>query len=151
MTRDIWYMTRDTWHATCDMWNVVGGEHSLKISAPKLFWFVIYDILQIRRERLTHWLNQWMNHEADCRTAPATQGLLNISLKNFWKRISDFLSVIPSCQIYYKYSVPLWHNKRLWPVKAAVIQQNIHSLKHNFRWKRKITLFENVKLSIQRF
>ena len=24
----------DTWHATYDMWHVVGGEHSLKTSAP---------------------------------------------------------------------------------------------------------------------
>ena len=41
MTCDTWHMTYDTWHVTCDMWNVtcdmwhvVGGEHSLKISAP---------------------------------------------------------------------------------------------------------------------
>ena len=34
-TPDIWHMTPDidTWHMTPDMWHVVGGEHSLRISA----------------------------------------------------------------------------------------------------------------------
>ena len=27
-------MTCDTWHMTRDTWHVLGGEHSLKISAP---------------------------------------------------------------------------------------------------------------------
>ena len=78
VTCDTWHMTSDTWHMTCDMWHVVGGEHSLKISAPSLIWFVIYDILKIRRKRLTEWLSD----EADCRTAPATPGLLIIHKKD---------------------------------------------------------------------
>ena len=53
-------MTPDTWHVTHDMWHVVGGEHSLKISAPKLLLFVIYDIMKIWRKRLTHLINQLM-------------------------------------------------------------------------------------------
>ena len=44
------------WHVTRDMLHAVGGGHSLKISAPYLFWFVIYDILKIRRKKLTEWL-----------------------------------------------------------------------------------------------
>ena len=46
-TIDTWYVTRDTQQVTCDMFYVVGGEHSLKMSAPYLLWFVIYDISQI--------------------------------------------------------------------------------------------------------
>ena len=39
---------------------------------------MIYDILKIRRKRLMELPNQWMNDKADCRTAPATPGLLII-------------------------------------------------------------------------
>ena len=53
-----------------------GGEHSLKISAPQLLQFVIYDILKIWRKRLTHQLTQLINYEGVCKTAPATPGLL---------------------------------------------------------------------------
>ena len=48
------HITHDMWHVTCDMWHVVGGERSLKILAPKLLWFVIYDILKIWRKTLTN-------------------------------------------------------------------------------------------------
>ena len=47
VTCDTWHVTSDTWHVTCDTWHVtrnvtrdtwhvtcLGGEHSLKISAP---------------------------------------------------------------------------------------------------------------------
>ena len=36
MTFDMWHVTCDMWHVTltCDMLHVLGGEHSLKISAP---------------------------------------------------------------------------------------------------------------------
>ena len=84
VTRDMWPVRRDTWHVTCNMWHVVGGEHSLKISAPQLFWFVIYDILKIRRKRLTELINYLMSNKVDCRTAPATPCLLNI--KHFVER-----------------------------------------------------------------
>ena len=60
------------------MWHVVGCEHSLKISAPKLLLFQIYDILMIWRKRLTDSLTDLMNDEAVSRTALATPGLLNI-------------------------------------------------------------------------
>ena len=33
--------------------------------------------MKIWRKRLTYWLNEWINHEAVYRTAPATPGLLN--------------------------------------------------------------------------
>ena len=50
------------WHVTCDTWTVWGGERSLKISAPWLLLFVIYD-------------TELINDEAVYRTAPATLGL----------------------------------------------------------------------------
>ena len=42
-------MTRDMWHVTCDTW--WAGEHSLKISAPKLFRFGIESSLKIFWEK----------------------------------------------------------------------------------------------------
>ena len=60
MTRDMWHMTRDTWHVTHDTWLVWGGEHSLKISAPLLLPFVIYDIMKIWRKRMNEWMNELM-------------------------------------------------------------------------------------------
>ena len=66
------------WHVTRDTWHVWGGEHSLKISAPYLLLFVIYDIMKIWRKRLTELTNESINDKAVYRTAPATPGLLKI-------------------------------------------------------------------------
>ena len=55
------------------MRHMVGGEHSLKISAPQLLWFGIDSVLKIMNERIT----QSVNDEGVYRTAPATPGLLN--------------------------------------------------------------------------
>ena len=57
---------------------MVGGEHSLKISAPQLLKFGIDSVLKILNERITHSMNQLIRNGGDCRTAPATPGLLNI-------------------------------------------------------------------------
>ena len=43
---------------TCDMWHMVGGEHSLKISAPQLLWFGIDSVLKIFPETMTELINQ---------------------------------------------------------------------------------------------
>ena len=40
------------------MWHMVGGEHSLKIPAPQLFWFGIYSVLKILNKRMTEWINE---------------------------------------------------------------------------------------------
>ena len=56
----------------------VGGEHFLKIIAPKLFRFEIDSILKIFSQRVSQLINQSMNYKGVCGTAPATPGLLNI-------------------------------------------------------------------------
>ena len=53
MTPDTWHLTRDKWHMTCDMWHIVGGEHSLQMSAPQLLRFGIDSVLKILNERIT--------------------------------------------------------------------------------------------------
>ena len=52
---------------------MVGGEHSLKMSASQLLPFGIYDVLKIWRKST---LNELINDEAVYRTAPATPCLL---------------------------------------------------------------------------
>ena len=57
---------------------MVGGEHSLKMSAPQLLWFGIDSTLNIFPQTMSELINQLINYGGDCRTAPATPGLLNI-------------------------------------------------------------------------
>ena len=57
---------------------MVGGEHSLKISAPQLLWFGIDSTLNIFPQTISESVNELINHGGDCRTAPATPGLLTI-------------------------------------------------------------------------
>ena len=58
------------------MCHMVGGEHSLKISAPHLLRFGIDSVLKILSKRITYQINELMNDEGVYRTAPATPGLL---------------------------------------------------------------------------
>ena len=55
---------------------MVGGEHSLKISAPQLLWFGIDSTLNIFPQTMTQLMNQSVNYGGHYRTAPATPGLL---------------------------------------------------------------------------
>ena len=68
------HLTPHTWHVTHDMWHMVGGEHSLKISAPQLLRFGKDSVLKILSERITH----LMNYKSVYKTALATPGLLMI-------------------------------------------------------------------------
>ena len=73
----MWHVTHDMWQVTSDMGHFAGGEHSLKISAPLLLRFVIFDILKIWRKRLTDWLTELIDYKGVCKTALPTLGLLN--------------------------------------------------------------------------
>ena len=53
---------------------MVGGEHSLQISAPQLLRFGIDSVLKILNK--DHSIIQSMNHKGFYRTAPAKPGLL---------------------------------------------------------------------------
>ena len=82
VTCDIWHVTRDMWHVTCDMWHVtcLGGLtfsqnfSSLALTVCDLWYYK--DILG--KGWLNESMNEWMNDEAVCRTAPATPGLSTI-------------------------------------------------------------------------
>ena len=60
---------------------MVGGEHSLKMSAPQLLRFAIGSFMKIMNERMTESINQLMVFGV-CRTAAATPGLLIIWINN---------------------------------------------------------------------
>ena len=57
---------------------MVGGEHSLKMSAPQLLWFGIDSTLNIFPQTIAELMNESVNYGGDCRTAPAKPGLLII-------------------------------------------------------------------------
>ena len=58
---------------------MVGGEHSLQISAPQLLWFGIDSALKIFPQTMSQSVNESINDGGDCKTAPTTLGLLMIS------------------------------------------------------------------------
>ena len=50
---------------------MVGGEHSLKMSAVYLLRFGCKDVLKVWRKRVTQVINQLISNIDACRTAPA--------------------------------------------------------------------------------
>ena len=54
---------------------MVGGEHSLKISAFKLLLFGIESVWKILNKRITNSVNELINYEIVYRTALATPGV----------------------------------------------------------------------------
>ena len=57
---------------------MVGGEHFLQISAPRILRFGIDSVLKILNERISYSMNEYMNPKGVHGTSPATQGLLNM-------------------------------------------------------------------------
>ena len=57
---------------------MLGGELSLKVSAPQLLWIRIDNVLKIQNKRITESMNEFINYKGVYRTAPATQGLLKM-------------------------------------------------------------------------
>ena len=91
VTRDIWHVAYDIWqcdmrHMTCDMlWGVNILSKFLLPSFSGL-WFMIFWRFGGKGWR-SDWRfggkgsrSDWMSNKADCRTAPATPGLLTTSL-----------------------------------------------------------------------
>ena len=60
MTRDTGHVTHDMWHKTHDTWHIVWELHSLKISAPYLFWFGIDSVLNIFHQTISlpYWVTK---------------------------------------------------------------------------------------------
>ena len=73
VTCDMWHITCDMWHVTHDMWHVEGVNILSKFQLPSSYglWF-----MTSWRSRGKGWPTEWINDGGDCRTAPATPGLL---------------------------------------------------------------------------
>ena len=69
------HITPDMLHVTRGMRHMVGGEHSLKISAPNLLRFGMDSVLEILNKRITYQMNELIINEGVYRTALATRGL----------------------------------------------------------------------------
>ena len=84
---DLWLVTRDTWHVTFDTWQVWAGEPSVKMSAPQLLWLGNEGLLKIYRvmKIFSQTITQLISDRGDCRTTPATQGLVNKMLTQWTK------------------------------------------------------------------
>ena len=84
VTGDTWQVTRDTWHVTSDTWHVthsVGWTFSQNFSSlaiPVWDWQCLEDIST--NHQSLNYLITFINYGGDCRTAPATPGLLNIMI-----------------------------------------------------------------------
>ena len=63
------------------MWHLLGGEHSVKISASLLFRFARESGLKIWSKRIAQLINQLIKYKGDFSTAPATPGLLTCFLE----------------------------------------------------------------------
>ena len=71
VTCDTWQVTHDMRHVTCDMlWGVTILS---KFQLPNSFGLLFMIFWRLGGKGS---LNEWIKHEADCRTAPATLGLL---------------------------------------------------------------------------
>ena len=81
MTGDRWQVTRDTWYMTRDMTHdtlhIVWDEHSLKILLPSSSGLELEVLWRYLNWRMNESMNELIKDGGDCRTAPATQGLLN--------------------------------------------------------------------------
>ena len=77
----MWHMIGDTWHITGDTWHMthsVGWTFYQNFSSlPVWDWQCLEDIWT--KGSVTELFNELMNDQGDCRTAPATPGLLNIT------------------------------------------------------------------------
>ena len=70
-----WHVTRDTWNITHDTWCGVNILSKFQLSSSNGLGFMMLWISGGKGS-----LTQWINHEAVCRTAPATPGRLIIHI-----------------------------------------------------------------------
>ena len=96
----MWHVTADTWHITC-----VGGwaffQNCMSLALMAWVWRCFEDFEE------KGWLTELMNHEAVCRTAPATPGLSNTAcvLVYEWRLCCDVIDTVVYCG---GFSIVVW-------------------------------------------
>ena len=86
MTRDTWHLTPETLHVTPDLWHLVGVNILSKFQLPSSFGSCVMIFWMFDEKG---WLTDWIS---DCRTAPATPGLL--IMKESLKRAKYYLHLM---------------------------------------------------------
>ena len=105
LTRDTWHMKYAfyTWHVT----HGVGWTFSQNL-APQVWRFGMDSVLKFLNKRITYSVNESVNDEDDCRTAPATPGQLNMreswgtktfNVFNYWNLYGN-RSIYSNCCVY---------------------------------------------------
>ena len=133
ITRHMWHVTRDMQHVICDMsWGVNILSKFQRPSSSGL-WFMIFWRLGWK-DWMTESMNQWINHEADCRTAPATPGLLIIDN-------STFLSINTLMKLIKRFSW-CWTNPQEYKIISRPGRSQGLLYKHLCHWlSQSVSLF----------
>ena len=76
----MWHVNCDTWHETCDMWHMM-RENILSNVSSSAHTIWARQCLQDSEQKddsneWYEWINQLISYGGDCRTAPASPGLL---------------------------------------------------------------------------
>ena len=95
LTGDTWHLKPDTWHQTSDRWHVVGGEHSSKFQLSSYHGSGVMMLWRFWRKSA---ISDFISDGGDCRTAPATPGLL----------IKKKIGSISCCYIGSQEVIPCW-------------------------------------------
>ena len=118
----MWHVTCDTWHVTYDMLLGVNNLSKFQLPSSSGLWFMI-----LWRLRGKGWLTDWLSNEAECRTAPATPGLLIMeTFKILWHNFFS-LTLSSNCVGIFKYAMWL----------KVVGLWNVHKLQKNSFYCRK--------------
>ena len=104
MTPDTWHLTPDTWHLIYETWLVTHGGgwtfsqnfSSLALSVCTGMWF---EDLEEKDDWINESMNELINDEGVCRTAPATQGLL----KTYTHPSHKFFQLVKWCIYIYDF------------------------------------------------
>ena len=123
VTRDRWQVTRDTWHVTHDMWHMTHGvvwTFSQNFSCLALTVWDLWccEYLEEKADTLNQWINESMNGEAVCRTAPATPGLLIISNDCYYASIMSLTIIRPCVAVDIVVNTPTFHS----PAISGILQ-----------------------------
>ena len=73
--QDMWLVTYDTWHVTCDTQGVVNIASSCQLPSSNSLRYLVWKIFP---QTISQSEIQLISNGGDCRTAPATPGLLII-------------------------------------------------------------------------
>ena len=158
VTRDMWHVTRDMRHVTCDMWhmtrNLFGGMNILcKFQLPNSYrlWFMVL-WRSGGKGSLSEWMNQWINHKAVYKTAPATPGLLikHFGTQKMWGFITmQFLLpfLLHFCVYFLHINSHIFYRCSFIPTNLTGLRQSVRRYQEVFRIPRSFSWVPRLNFS----